>query len=97
MTAETQPDIARRARQVRVLCQQLDVELAKRPGALLPGETRDAMAMLNAVARGCPLLLYANEDRQLDAALGFLNLWRSMLSDQADLLWPDPDDGEDRI
>lgn len=68
----------------------------RRPGALPPGEHRSVMAMLNDTVRGLPGLLYANSHRQLDAALGFLSLWRSMLTDQADTLWPDPDDESDR-
>lgn len=82
----------RQARQIQAVCTEIDVVLMRRPGALPPGEKRDAIEMLSDMARGCPALVYANEDRQLDAGLNFVRLWRSMLTDEADLLWADDDD-----
>ncbi|GAB3242750.1 hypothetical protein [Mycolicibacterium hippocampi] len=96
MTQTNDTDLAQRARRVHVACQTIDVALMARPGALPPGEKRGSMGMLNTMVRGVPGLLHADPDRQIDAALGFLSLWQSVLSDQADHLWPDPDESEGR-
>lgn len=90
----TQADLDRRARRVRVLAQEITVALAHRPGAVAPGELDDALELLNRLVRACPTIQYADADQQLDIAEAFLTNWKAMLSDQADLLWPDPDDEE---
>lgn len=96
MTRPDTDDLDRRASQVLVSCQQIDVALMRRPGALAPGEQRDVLIMLTDMARGCPLVTYAPADRQLLIAESFLDLWTSVLplGEQADNLWPDPDDQE---
>ena len=102
MTAETHDsrDLDRRSRQVRVLAQEITVMLAHRPGAVAPGELDDALALLDRLSRACPLIQYADADQQLDIAESFLTNWKTMLSEQADLLdqadacWADPDDVE---
>ena len=93
MTAQTD-DVDRLARQVIVACQVITVALAKRPGAVAPAESDDAMTVLNNITRVLPMVMFAPARRQCDIALGFLALWRSVLSDEADLLWVDPDDRE---
>lgn len=102
MTAECDDsrDLARRARQVTVACQQIETALAHRPGALSPGEDRTVLDMLNHTTNGIPSILYADPGRQITVALAFLRLWQSLLTEQADLLdqadscWSDPDDEE---
>lgn len=92
MTAET--DLARRARQVTVACQEIETALARRPGALPPNEHRDVLDMLRTAMGGVSTLVFAGPVQQCDAAENLLGLWRSMLSDETDLLWSDDDDEE---